>query len=366
MAVERLLGTANLLAVDSSGAIAPDNRMLGYNWKTDQPNKQIVGIYVKMPPAATEFAAGTRAQVWKRATPISASTLELDINIGGGAVTGAAGSEQLVPGSSGYALVQNAFYFTTIFQPFNHGGNYWFKSLGSNPGGGSLSGNCIFKNTISSTINPQLIPPDDETFTNGRFGVDVAINDIAGSDITATLALTLPVPQASLDVDAIVQGSMAVVLPLPQLQMSTFEEIQANNLREYVWNLLRADPQLNSLGINENSLFGTLAADSPSADLQKWMVIRWGLEEAPLHRDTTSRRRFLSVWGYDRRRDFADIDLMLHRARAVLYPLKGINYNGSDGWITEVTDNGFSDDVWDPDYEASTRNWQATIIASGI
>ena len=73
MTAERLLGNAALLAVNNSAAIAPDNRMLGYSWQTNAANKQITAIYVKMPPAATQFATGARAQIWKRATPISSS-----------------------------------------------------------------------------------------------------------------------------------------------------------------------------------------------------------------------------------------------------------------------------------------------------
>lgn len=213
MPVERLLGTTALLAVNSSAAIAPDNRMLGYNWSTNAANKKIVAIYVKMPPAATQFAAGSRAQIWKRATPIANSTLLQNIDIGGGIVTGPAGSEQPVPGVAGTLLVQNDLYFVTIFQPFDHGGNYWFLSGAGNPASGSLSGNNIFKNTISSTVNPQLIPPDDETFTNGRFAVDVAIDDVT-ADIDATLTITLPPIAASLTVDTTVSASLAISLPV--------------------------------------------------------------------------------------------------------------------------------------------------------
>lgn len=213
MAVERLLGTTALLAVSSNAAISPDNRMLGYSWKTDQPNKRIVAGYVKMPPADTVFAPGSRWQIWKRATPISASTLVQDIDIGGGVVTGPAGSEQPVPGVANTLLVQNDFYFVTTFQPFDHGGNYWFLSGGGNPASGSLSGNCIFKNTISSTVNPQLIPPDDETFTNGRFAVDVAIDDVS-SDVDAQLTITLPALDVDLTADSSISTTLAISLPV--------------------------------------------------------------------------------------------------------------------------------------------------------
>jgi len=364
MAVERLLGTANLLAVDNSGAIAPDNRMLGYNWKTDQPNKQIVGIYVKMPPAATEFAAGTRAQVWKRATPISNSTLELDLDIGGGIVTGTAGSEQLVPGSSGYALIQNAFYFTTIFHRFDHGGNYWFKSLGTNPGGGSLSGNCIFKNTGSGTSNPQLIPPDDETFTNGRFGVDVAIDD-AGTDINCTLAVVLPGILSSLAVEPPIDVSVDVLLPSPVLLLTESESVVYANLREYVWAQLINDATLNGYGINSDSTFGTNAPDSPAASLRRWVILRWFIEDPPPGRDTTSRRRPLVVWAYDRDKDYTYVDLILQRCQQILYPLAAVQYS-LNGWITQVDRGVTSEDLFDSAYDAVSRSWELTIVASGL
>lgn len=182
----------------------------------------------------------------------------------------------------------------------------------------------------------------------------------------ATLHFTLPSPTASLSAAAVASGTLNTSLPSPSGAFSASEGIIASNLRQYVWELLRTDPALNELGINRDSLFGTNAPDSPAASLQKWMVIRWGLEDPPLGRETTSRRRFVSFWAYDRRRDFSDIDQMLHRARALVYNLTGVHYNGSGGYITEVTDDGFSDDAWDPAYSASTKNWQATIIASGI
>lgn len=365
MAVERLLGTANLLAVNNSGAIAPDNRMLGYNWKTSQPNKQITGIYVKMPPAATQFSAGTRAQVWKRASPISASTLELDLDIGGGIVTGAAGSEQLVPGSSGYALTQNQFYFTTIFQRFDHGGNYWFLSTGTNPGSGSLSGNCIFKNTGSGTTNPQLIPPDDETFTNGRFAVDVAIDDIGPASIDCTLAIVLPGITSSLAVEPPISATLDLVLPGPFLALTESESLVYDNLRQYVWAQLVGDSVLNSYGINSGSLFAANVVDEPAATLQRWVILRWLIEDAPVGRDTTSRRRPLAVWAYDRERDYTTVDLILQRCQQILYPLKGVHYS-LNGWITEVTRGNTSDDLFDSAYNAVSRSWDLTIVASGL
>lgn len=364
MAVERLLGTANLLAVDTQGAIAPDNRMLGYSWRTNTADKQVTGIYVKMPPATTQFAAGTRAQLWRRASPISSSTLELDLDIGAGVVTGASGSEQLVPGSSGYPLIQNQLYFVTIFQPHNHGGNYWFKSLGTDPSSGSLSGNCIFKNTGSGTVDPHLIPPDDETFTNGRFAVDIAIDDIS-SDIDATLTINLPAMGLDLAVEPPIDAFLNLGLPSVGLGLLVSESVLYDNLRQFIWATLGGDATLNSYGITSASLFGTNAPDSPAGELQRWAILRWLIEDPPIGRDTTSRRRILVVWAYDRDKDYTYVDLILKRCSDILLPIKGKRYS-VDGWITQIDAGITSEDLYDPAYDAVSRSWATTIIASGL
>lgn len=364
MAVERLLGNANLLAVDSSAAISPENRQLGYSWKTNAAGKETVAGYVKMPPAATQFAAGTKFQIWERASPISSSTRILNVEIGGGVVTGAAGSEQAVPGVAGIALTQNALYFVTIFQPHDHGGNYWFKAEGSNPGSGTMSGNCIFRNTSSGTSNPQDLPPDDETFTNGRFAVDIAIDDVS-SDIDVTLTIVLPGILSSLAVEPPIDATLNLVLPGVLSGLTVSPTVLYDNLREYVWSQLVADPELNGYGINSNSLFGTNAPDSPAANLQRWVILRWLIEDAPPGRDTTSRRRPLAVWAYDRQRDYKYVDLILRRCEEILYPLKAVQFS-LDGWITEVTRGNTSDDLFDPAYDAVSRSWDLTIVASGL
>lgn len=364
MAAERLLGNAGLLAVSGSGAIAPDNRMLGYNWRTDLPNKVITNIYVKMPPAATQFAAGTRVQIWKRATPIGDSVRLQNIDIGGGIVTGAAGSEQPVPGVANTALVQNDFYFVTIFQPFNHGGNYWFNAPGGSPGTGSMSGNCIFRNTGSGTLNPEDLPPDDETFTGGRFAVDVEINDVS-TDINATLAIVLPPIGLNLAVAAQNEATLNITLPPVQAGLSATESVLYDNLREYVWNTLRNDGVLNGYGINGDSIFAANALDSPAANLQRWVALRWSIEDAPLGRDTTSRRRPLIIWAYDRERDYTFVDLILQRCQQILYPIAAVQYS-IDGWITQVERGNTSDDLFDAAYNAVARSWDLTIVASGL
>lgn len=195
MVAERLLGDTDLALVDTPDAIASTARMLGWNFATSATDKVVTNIYVRMNAAGT-FVAGTKAQIWKRETPTVDSTLEVNIEIGSGIVTGASGSEQTVPGVGAleFALIQNDFYFVTIYHPSTQTGNYWFESGFGDPTNGSLSGNCIFENGQAVTF-----PPTDETFTDGAFGLDVEIDDVSSdqivvlsiiSDTSSALAMT--------------------------------------------------------------------------------------------------------------------------------------------------------------------------------
>lgn len=169
MVAERLIGTSGLNAMTQTDAIGAQGRQLGWNWKTNLANKVVTRIFVRMHESGS-FVSGTKAQLWKRASPISSSTLLQNIEIGG--MSASSGAEVEVPGVSQSAIVQNDFYFVTLYHPSSQTGNYWFNSSFGNPSNGSLSGNCIFRNGSANTV-----PPDDETFTGGGFGVDVEIND---------------------------------------------------------------------------------------------------------------------------------------------------------------------------------------------
>lgn len=136
------------------------------------------------------------------------------------------------------------------------------------------------------------------------------------------------------------------------------------SLRAFVFDRLKDDHELNTLGINTDTLYPTQAPDSPRASAGRWMVLAWGSLEPRLGRESTVRRRLLTVWMYDKEPDYGAIDSGLQRAFDLLYPLKAVNV-GDGGWITEVLDSGMSDDLYDPGYEAVTKNWALTIVANG-
>lgn len=129
-------------------------------------------------------------------------------------------------------------------------------------------------------------------------------------------------------------------------------------LRQKVYDLLTVDGQLAALGYNAAAIFGA-APDSPPSE--RFMVLRWGTAGPRLGRDTTVRRTVLAVWAYDRERDYDAIAGALARVCGILLPVTGSH---GDGFIIDVEDNGTSDDLYDPVYEAVTRFWAFTITAS--
>lgn len=135
-------------------------------------------------------------------------------------------------------------------------------------------------------------------------------------------------------------------------------------LRTVVFNALAGDPALNALGIDVESLYPNHAPDSPAATQMRWAVLRWGVAEPSLGRDTTARPIAMSLWVYDREKDFGDIDAILKRARAVLLamPLMATG----DGSIIGVDWALSSEDLVDETYDAVVRSETYRVVASGI
>jgi hypothetical protein len=281
----------------------------------------------------------------------------------------------LIPGTTYMIAVLTNRYAFTISA---------FVSSGftSTPGGfltAPAVTNCYFKETTAGV----MVLPDTNPATKPNYHISPVV-EFGGAAANATLAITLPkavvelgssvisaaalgitLPKAVLAMNgaAIAGANLGLVLPAPEIDLGGGS--LPDNLREYVWRRLSLDPTMNTLGINQASLYSNNAPDSPASNLRVWGILAWGLEEAPLGRDTTSRRRFLVFWAYCRDNDFKKIEPILFRARELLYPLKAINY-APGGWITEVGDGSLGEDLYEPVYEASTKSLNLTIIASGI
>lgn len=130
------------------------------------------------------------------------------------------------------------------------------------------------------------------------------------------------------------------------------------SLRQYVYDLLTTDATLTALGYNASTIYG---AAPDGVQKQRFMILRWGTSGPRAGRDTIVRRTVLTVWVYDRERDYAAIAAALTRVCAIVLPSLGTH---GSGYVLDVEDNGASDDLYDPTYEAVMRNWAFTITAS--
>ena len=277
----------------------------------------------------------------------------------------------LVAGAEYIIGVQtNRYVYTNTPAPYpatSLPGGYLSAPSGNGRLVGTTAGVLAFPSAVSGSgssyhITPVVVFGVD---TNAALAITLpkpvlALNGQAIS--AASLGITLPKPVHALNGAAIAGANLGRILPSPEIALAG--DSLPENLREYVWRLLSQDATMNALGINAASLYGRNAPDSPAKDQQLWGVLAWGQEEATLGRDTTSRRRFLVLWVYCRDNDYLKIEPVLHRARALLYPLKAVNHSG-DGWVTEVGDGSLTEDLYEPVYEASAKGLNLTIVASG-
>jgi len=129
-----------------------------------------------------------------------------------------------------------------------------------------------------------------------------------------------------------------------------------------MYGILSSDSALAGLGYGEENVYANGAPDSPPEVGDVWLVLNWG-EEAPGLRGQRGRTRAgvwaLTIWFYDRQRDYGTINSAIKRTRDVM---DAIEQSGSvlcTSWQGDGVD-GF-DDV----YQAAFRTSTYTIVANG-
>ena len=138
-----------------------------------------------------------------------------------------------------------------------------------------------------------------------------------------------------------------------------------------VYELLRADAQLMATGAGSGAaddklaVFPNFTLDSPAAGLTRWMTIRWGSADAPIGRDTQTRPVPMSIWVYDRERDFTNISLALRRVRTLMANIQGMVLPGGS-YLTAADWSFSSEDIWDDTYEAVARGETYRVVTSGF
>lgn len=135
-------------------------------------------------------------------------------------------------------------------------------------------------------------------------------------------------------------------------------------LRNFVYGALLGDPEMEQLGITSESLYVNWSPDSPAAVSPRWAVVRWGVEERSVGRETTARPLQLEVWAYDRERDYTGIDAILRRCLTIFIGLEGMRY-AADGAVIAFEHASTSADLFDEAYDAATKGSTFRLIASG-
>lgn len=144
-----------------------------------------------------------------------------------------------------------------------------------------------------------------------------------------------------------------------------------STVRNGVWQMLRADATLMTLGAGTGTDDGKLAVfpnftlDSPAAGLTRWMTIRWGAADAPPGRDTLVRAVPVSFWVYDRERDYGNIGAALRRVNTLMLAVQGMALPGG-GYLVAADYSFSSEDIWDDTYEAVARGETYRLVTNGL
>lgn len=135
--------------------------------------------------------------------------------------------------------------------------------------------------------------------------------------------------------------------------------------RDFVWELLGDDPQLNQLGLSRANLFVNWSGESPAAHYTSWIALRWGVAEAPVGRDSQTRAVPLGVWAYDREPHYGNITSRLWRVRQIMLDVAGARIP-EGGTLVQADWAGSSEDLHDPTMEAILRSETYRIITDAI
>lgn len=133
-------------------------------------------------------------------------------------------------------------------------------------------------------------------------------------------------------------------------------------VREALYSIISGDAELASLGYVEDNVYANGAPDSPpEVGTKHWLTLQWG-EELPSLRGQRGRSRVtvrtLTVWVYDRDRDYTTINLAVKRLMDLLEGIEQVGPVLCANW------QGDGVDGYDDVYQASFRNSTYTIVAN--
>lgn len=130
-------------------------------------------------------------------------------------------------------------------------------------------------------------------------------------------------------------------------------------LRQAVFALLVATPELAAVGLNEETILPNFTPEGPQGD--HFLVLRWGGTTPGIGNVNQVR---LACWVYNRQPDFGPIIDAIKAINVRLPSLAG-NVMAPTESVLAVDYEGQSDDLFDTGYRAHTRWCSHLITASG-
>lgn len=132
-------------------------------------------------------------------------------------------------------------------------------------------------------------------------------------------------------------------------------------LRQHVYALVAASPELAALGYGPEGVYPNYSPDSPPQT--RFLVLRWGQTARGIG---GANQISLNVWLYNREPDFGPITDAIMVLREMLPDMIGNVLPGGKGSVLGVDWQGDTDDAYDDAYRAWVRQSQHTLTASGI
>lgn len=136
-------------------------------------------------------------------------------------------------------------------------------------------------------------------------------------------------------------------------------------LRDFVFDLVKADPQLNALGLTVDNLYPVYGRQDATYTIEgdRFMVLRWGPASVGIG---PSNPVELAPWAYDISPEYSWIDAVLLRTRRLLEPLNdGAVLNPErTAFLSGVSWQGSGPDLFDDLYNRYTRSESYRLVAS--
>lgn len=129
-------------------------------------------------------------------------------------------------------------------------------------------------------------------------------------------------------------------------------------MRKAVYRLITEDPVLPALGLPNGAVFASHGLDTPP--MRPFVILRWGLGDVGVGRQNTHD---LAVWVHDEGGSYLRIDKLLNQIGQILTSAQP--RLDDDGWFTQASWLGSSEDLNDDGYGTITRNGRFRCVGEG-